>query len=173
MCCARATGRAKGFTLVEMLVVLAIMGILLGLVSTSVRPGARDVLRLEAERLAQLLDLAADESRITGKQLAWTSDGSAYRFWRLGPDDEWSPVRDSDELRARSLPQGMLIRALRTEAAGAQAQRRLEFSPGGQFLAYTIDVSYSGEGYTLSASPVGELQVAPSRGGAPDAIAPR
>ncbi len=168
---ARARDASKGFTLVEMLVVLAMMGIFLGLVSTAVRPGAQDQLRLEAERLAQLLDLAAEESRITGKSLAWTSDGPGYRFWRLGTDDEWSPLRDSDELRARILPEGMLVGALRTEAAGAPAQRRLEFSPGGQFLAYSIALSYAAGNYTISSSPVGELRVASGLGGSREANA--
>src|SRR5687767_11696413 len=75
-------GKASGFTLVEMLVVILIMGMLLGLVSAIARPSEREPLRLEAERLAQLLTLATAEARLTGKPVGWTSDGAGYRFAR-------------------------------------------------------------------------------------------
>ena len=54
----------RGFTLIEMLVVLMIMGLFLGLVSTITRPDERALLRLEAERLSQLLDFAAAEAQL-------------------------------------------------------------------------------------------------------------
>ena len=60
-----ATGQ-RGFTLIELLVVLLIMGIFVGLVSTITQPDDRALVRVEAERLAQLLDLAATKSRLTG-----------------------------------------------------------------------------------------------------------
>ncbi|MDP1716865.1 MAG: type II secretion system protein, partial [Burkholderiales bacterium] len=44
----------RGFTLIEMLVVMLIMGLLVGLVATITRPDDRALLRIEAERLAQL-----------------------------------------------------------------------------------------------------------------------
>ena len=58
-----AAGRTRGFTLIELLVVLMIMGLIVGLVSAIVRPDDRGQLRVEAERLAQLLDLAAATTR--------------------------------------------------------------------------------------------------------------
>lgn len=156
--------RVRGFTLIEMLVVLMIMGIFLGLIRANLRPSEQDLLRTEAERLAQLLDLAAEESRLTGKSLAWTADESGYRFWHRAGDNEWAEIRDSDLLRARSLPQGMTISDLRVEAMGPQKSMRLEFSPNGLMLAFTIDLSLGAEHYTVAASPVGDLRVAPGKG---------
>ena len=82
----------RGFTLLEMLVVVLIMGILAGTIGARMQPGDRDLLRVEAERLAQLLELAAQEARISGAAIVWTSDGSHYRFWRQGGDDEHRQV---------------------------------------------------------------------------------
>ena len=166
-------GRARGFTLVEMLVVLMIMGIFLGLVSTNLRPSGRDLLRVEAERLAQVLDLAAEESRFTGKSIAWTADESGYRFWRLGAENEWSEIRDSDLLRARRLPQGMTVSYLRVEAIRPQSFKRVEFSPGGAMLAFAIDLSLGSEHYAVAASPVGDLRVSPGRGKTYGEMAPQ
>ena len=68
------SGPSRGFTLIEMLVVLMIMGLFIGLVSTITRPDDRAVLQLEAERLSQLLDFAASEAQLSGKSIAWTAD---------------------------------------------------------------------------------------------------
>jgi general secretion pathway protein H len=160
----------RGFTLIEVLVVLLIMGLFVGLVSAIVRPDDRGLLRVETERLAQLLDLAAEESRLTGNSIAWTADGPGYRFWRMTGDArgfengfaQWSEIRDSDLLRARTLPQGMRISGLQVENSPAHGAMRLEFNPyGGTMLAYTIEMSLGAARYAVAASPIGEVRVVP------------
>lgn len=157
-------GVSRGFTLVEMLVVVLIMGILVGTISAKLQPGNSDLLRVEAERLAQLLELASQESRITGNAIVWTSDGSAYQFWRQGSDDAWSEIRDDDLLRLRKLPHGMVISQLRDEATRAQPTLRLEFSPDGSMSAFSMDLTLGTAHYGIAASPVGDLRIAPGQG---------
>ena len=158
----------RGFTLIEVLVVLLIMGLLVGLVSAIVRPDDRGLLRLEAERLAQLLDLAAAESRLTGNSAAWTADGPGYRFWRMSGDTEgaaqWSEISDNDLLRSRTLPQGMMISGLQLENRPAHGAMRLEFAPSGPALAFTIEMSLGAARNSVAASPIGELRVLPGEG---------
>jgi len=158
----------RGFTLIELLVVLLIMGLLVGLVSAIARPDDRGLLRLEAERLAQLLDLAAAESRLTGNSTAWTADGPGYRFWRMAGDAEgsaqWSEIRDNDLLRPRTLPQGMTISGLQVENMPARGAMRLEFAPYGPALSFTVEMSLGAARSAVAASPVGELRVLPGEG---------
>jgi general secretion pathway protein H len=160
-----ATGRTRGFTLIEVLVVLMIMGLFVGLVSAIVRPDDRGLLRVEAERLAQLLDLAAAESRLAGKSIAWTAEGHGYRFWLMtgdaGASVDWSEIRDTDLLRARTLPQGMMISGLEVENMRAHGAMRLEFAPYSQVLSFTIEMSLGAARYAVTASPIGELRVVP------------
>ena len=158
------TGKGRGFTLIEMLVVLMIMGLFVGLVSTITRPDDRAVLRLETERLSQLLDFAATEARLTGRSIAWTADESGYRFWRAGDDAGWSEIRDSELLRARTLPQGMAVSGFRVENMRPQGAMRLEFAPQGSSLAFTIGLSLGAEHYAVTGSPVGELRVVRGEG---------
>jgi general secretion pathway protein H len=154
----------RGFTLVEMLVVLMIMGLFLGLVTTITRPDDRALLRLEAERLTQLLDFAAAEAQLTGKSIAWTADGSGYRFWRLEEDSAWSEIRDSELLRARTLPEGMAVSGFRVENMRPQGAMRLEFAPQGSALAFTIGMSLGTERYSVAGSPVGDVRAVPGDG---------
>ena len=168
---ATAAAKVRGFTLMEVLVVLLIMGLCVGLASAIVRPDDRGLLRVEAERLAQLLDLAAVESRLTGNAIAWTADGDGYRFWRMTGDAGWSEVRDSDLLRARVLPQGMRISGLRIENMAARGLMRLEFAPHGATESYSIDLSLGAARYAVAASPIGEVQVVPGEGEASGGLA--
>jgi general secretion pathway protein H len=172
MRCNAAARRTRGFTLIEVLIVLLIMGLFVGLASAIVRPDDRGLLRVEAERLAQLLDLAAVESRLTGKSIAWTADRPGYRFWRMTGDAEesaqwsaqWSEIRDRDLLRARTLPQGMRISGLQLENMPAHGAMRLEFDPYGPALSFSMEMSLGAARYTVAASPVGELRVLPGEG---------
>ena len=136
----------RGFTLIELLVVLLVMGLCAGLVVGISQPDDRARLHVEAERLAQLLDLAALESRFIGKPVAWTAEATQYRFWRWRDDAGWSEARD-DSLRARSLLPGMTISAL-----------RIEFDPY-VTAAYEVQVSLGEARYVVAASPLGEVRV--------------
>ena len=146
-----------GFTLVELLVVLLVMGLAAGLIGTLARPGERALLRVEAERLAQLLDLAAVESRLTGKPIAWTADGARYQFWRWRDDAGWIEARDGP-LRTRDLPPGMAVSGLRIEAMQPPGGLRLEFGAHGS-LAYDFQMSLGQARYSIDASPIGEIRI--------------
>jgi general secretion pathway protein H len=158
----------RGFTLIEMLVVLMIMGLFVGLVSAITRPDDRAVLRLEAERLTQLLDFAATEAQLTGKTIAWTAEGSGYRFWRLGDEanSSWTEISDSEMLRARTLPQGIAVSGFRVENMRPRGSMRLEFAPQGSALAFTIAMSLGTERYAVAGSPVGDVRAVPGEGNA-------
>ena len=156
--------RSPGFTLIEMLVVLTIIGLFVGLVSAITLPDDRAVLKLEADRLAQLLDFAMTEARLTGKSVAWTADASGYRFWRSGDDAVWTEIHDSELLRARTLPQGVTVSDFRVENMRPQNAIRLEFTPQGSALAFTIGMSLGAARYAVTGSPVGEVRAQPGEG---------
>ena len=158
---APGTSSGRGFTLIELLVVMLIMGLIAGMIGVLARPDDRAVLRVEAERLSELLDLAATEARLTGKRVAWTAEAHAYRFWQLRADTGWTEIRD-DALRARSLPPGMALSGLQIEAMQPADGMRLEFSPQGA-LAYDFQISLGAERYTVAASPLGEVRIDASR----------
>lgn len=168
-----AVGNTRGFTLLEVLVVMLIMGLIVGLASAIVQPDDGGRLRVEADRLAQLLDLAASDARLTGSPMAWTADATGYRFWREGRDGEWSEARDSDLFRARTLPQGMVIAGLQIENTPARGSMRLEFAPYRSALSFNIELSLGAAHYTVSGDPVGEVSVVTGEGGSSGNFAQR
>ncbi len=156
--------RNRGFTLIEILIVLLIMGMCVGLASAIVRPDQQAALGVEAERLARLLDITIEESSFSGKSLAWTADKSGYRFWRLSKDNEWREIRDNDLLRARALPPGMTISSLEIENEASHGTMRLEFTPYNPLPSFSINMAFGNARHSIIASPIGELQVlAPER----------
>ncbi len=165
--------RRRGFTLIELLVVMSIMGLFIGLVAAIVRPDDRARLRVEAERLAQLFDLAAAQSRLTGRSIGWTSDGAGYRFWRISDDGAWAEIGAGDPLRARTLPDGISISNLRIETMPVRGDMRLVFAPGDFTPAFTLDMALGAARDTLAASPVGILRVRSGTQAADGEAAPR
>ena len=156
--------RGRGFTLIELMVVLLIMGLFAGLVTAVTRPDDRALLRVEAQRLAQLLDLAATKARLTGKSIAWTADGPGYRFWQYNVDTYWSEILDDESLRTRILPQGMMIAAMQVENMQTLEQMRLEFNPYGEPPAFNIELALGVERVTVAGSPVGDVRVLSDQG---------
>lgn len=167
------SAKRRGFTLVEMLVVLMVIGIFVGLVSVITLPDDRATLRLEAERLAQLLDFAAMEARLAGRSIAWTADDSSYRFWRAGTDASWTEIRDNDLLRARALPQGMVVSDFLVENSRPQGATRLEFHPHGTSVAFSIGISLGTSRVSVAGSPVGDVRVVLGDGTTSDDVALR
>ena len=152
----RALTPISGFTLLELLVVMLVMALAAGLIVAVAQPDERTHLRVEAERLAQLLDLAAEEARLTGSPVAWTADAAQYSFWRWSEVAGWSEARD--DLRPRSLRPGLSISDLRIEAMRTEGDPRLELNPHGA-LAYSFQISLGAERYVVAGSPLGEVRI--------------
>ncbi len=70
-----------GFSLLEVLIVLAIIGIITGTAGLSIRAvQAERGLQEDAHRLARLFELAQAEARKTGQAVRWEFTNEGYRF---------------------------------------------------------------------------------------------
>jgi general secretion pathway protein H len=97
-----------GMTLVEMLVVLAIIGIIAGTISLSIGAATRaPTVESEARRFAMRLQAAADNAMLGDRMVALTADKSAYSFATVSADGAipaGQPMIDP-----HSLPSGMVM----------------------------------------------------------------
>jgi general secretion pathway protein H len=101
-----------GFTLVEMLVVIVVLGIVTGLGVALVGPDERDVQAREARRFASALEYAAARAQWRNEALGVSADAHIVRYWRRTSDDRWTPIVDDDVLAAHALPDALDAAAL-------------------------------------------------------------
>jgi type II secretion system protein H len=90
-----------GYTLVELLVVIVVIGIMLSLVSLSIVPNPTARLHRDAERLEALFALAAEEAQLSSQPITWRGDEHGYGFYRR-VGEEWTPVASDGEFKLRA-----------------------------------------------------------------------
>jgi len=88
--------RRGGYTLLELLIVIAIIGIAAGVLTLSMRGNDSRRLTEEGERLAALFRMAQSEARVGGRPIRWQADLTGYRFSSTAGQDA-API--AEELR--------------------------------------------------------------------------
>lgn len=71
---------ARGFTLLELLVVISIMALAIAGVSVALRDNGKTALERDAARLAALLDAGRAKSRASGAAVRWVVTEQGFRF---------------------------------------------------------------------------------------------
>jgi type II secretion system protein H len=96
----------RGFTLVEILVVIVILGIAAGLAVVAIAPDERELSAREARRFAGALEYAAKRAQWRNEMLGVSAARRVVRYWRRDVvNDRWQVVDDDDVLRTRALPE--------------------------------------------------------------------
>ena len=80
-----SASRQRGFTLLELLVVVAIIAVATAGVSLSLRDTSQTALEREAQRLAVLFESARAQSRASGTAVIWRPTADGFRFEGLAP----------------------------------------------------------------------------------------
>ena len=88
--------RSTGFTILELLVVVAIVAMASAGVSLSLRDPSQVQLAREAERLVALLEAARARSQVSGVPLQWRLEETGFRFDGLDPAQLPKQWLDSD-----------------------------------------------------------------------------
>ena len=80
--------RARGFTLLELLVVISIMALATAGVGLAMRDSGSTLLEREAARLSALLESARAQSRGAGVPVRWRATPQGFRFEGLPPSGQ-------------------------------------------------------------------------------------
>ncbi|MES9965431.1 MAG: type II secretion system minor pseudopilin GspH [Candidatus Sedimenticola sp. 20ELBAFRAG] len=159
----RSNGQ-QGFTLLELLVVIVVMGVLLSMAAISM-PGDRrhDLVRDEARRLKALFSLARNEAQLEGRELGIVINTGGYHFVKL-EEEKWQPIKASTPFRARSMPNDMEIDVTPTDSQNTQQDAVkgpvLVFWSSGEVTPFELTVSIRDvAGYTLSGDAIGRFAI--------------
>ena len=164
----RATPGA-GFTLIEMMVVVVVIGIAATLAVVNLGgDSVRDLAR-EAKRLAGALEHAQALAQWQSETLGVSADGRSYRFWRRDGADLWTALTGDDVLAPRTLATGMTLVAQTYAGAPVPADAILPFRPGGRNEPYAFALASAAGHVVVAGDPIGRVRfaVVASDGGVP------
>lgn len=124
-----SVARYRGFTLIETLVVIAIIAVLSLMLVGVTTPGEATLVEREGRRLASLLELGLAEARASGRSIAWSPEGGGYAFWHKTDDGEWALFPDSSIYRRRSFEGKTELRSVQLDGRDLRTGERLELLP--------------------------------------------
>ncbi len=105
----------RGFTLIELVVVIVIVGVIAGTVALSVRGSGEREVENAARRAQALIRLACERALLGGRDIGFTPVRDGLRFGYFETDG-WRPLppgNQSDELRPRPLGRELALGAER------------------------------------------------------------
>ena len=153
--------RRAGFTLVEILVVIVILGIVAGLSLALVGPDERDVSAREARRFAGALEYAALRAQWRNEMLGVSADRKVLRYWRRDTgNDHWRSVDDDDVLRAHVLPDSIDAMALAYAGHGVASNAIVPLRASGRNEPFAFVLATPGFRTVIALDPLNRVSIA-------------
>lgn len=152
--------RACGFTLLEMLVVMLIIGLTLALVQVNFAPGENSGLRDEMLRLETVLATAQDEVTAGGRPLVLELTDTGYRFLQRS-GQEWQPISDG-VLAPHTLPDTVRWGAVALDGTRPPLPVRVTWQVGAAPPALELELRTQNLSERLSIDPLGRINHAAS-----------
>jgi type II secretion system protein H len=149
----------SGFTLIEILVVLAIVAIAAGVAVMVVGGDDRERAAREARRFASALEHAAARAQVRAETLGVSADGTAWRFWRRDDDGSWQPIGEDDVLAAHTLPEPLRLAATSYSGRPIEGSVILPLRPTGRNEPFTFELAARDGTLVLAADPLNRVSV--------------
>lgn len=154
----RPMRRDGGFTLVEIMVVMVIIGITLGMVSVNVLPSPRQDLQAEARRLSLLLQLARDEAIVRNRPITFEATPERYHFL-VRNETRWDLITNDDVLREREFKNAPLSLLLNPTSAGTIDPLRITFGREPVDKPFTLTLASGNNQVAIQADGIGHFTV--------------
>ncbi len=152
-----------GFTLLEILVVLILLGIILSVAVLSAGGGKERELEQEVQRIVRLIELAKEEAVLNRVELAIKFSPNAYEFLRQENED-WLPYSDHRLFRPRNLGEEYELRLLQDGISVSLQEKdaaRIMLLSSGEMTPFELYVGLfnSEQRFHLIGNALGEITV--------------
>ena len=158
-----SAGPRSGFTLIEMLVVVLVIGLASAIAIVNLGGDDRRRTEREATRLAGALEHLAALAQWKGETLGISAEGNAYRFWRRGAEGRWIAFRDDEVLASRDLPPALAVTPASYAGAPVAANAILPFRPSGRNEPYALLLASPAWSLVISGDPLNRVHIAALR----------
>jgi len=145
----------RGFTLVEILVVTAIVGVVLAVAAVNLFPSDDEVATREAGYLALSLERARDGAWFGGRPAAVSFGEAALRGWRLGTNRTWEPDAANDRALGEARVAAVLV-----DGEPLAAGQRLVFLADGFGVPFRVTLDVRGIRRVIEGDAAGSIVVA-------------
>ena len=155
----QAKQRASGFTLLEILVVVAILAIAAGLAVASLDRDERGTLDREARRFAGALEYAARRAELRHETLGVSAADGQWRFWLRAADGRWRALSEDEPLAPRALPESFTAAPLVYAGQPLTPQAIVPLRPSGRNEPFAFVLASPAFQAIVSADPLNRVAV--------------
>jgi general secretion pathway protein H len=149
---------SRGFTLLELLVVLVIVGITLGAVSFNAMPSERQVLQNDAQRVALLLQMAREEAIVRNGPIAFEAEADRYRFL-MREENTWQVLKQDELLREREFKHPPVTLSISPQPAAQTSPLRIIFGREPVDKPFVLTLAAGSSQATIHADGIGHFVV--------------
>lgn len=140
--------KTRGFTLVEVLVVLLVMSIVTVVAMLTIGRHDTRVMRSMAEELTQSFHLAEEQAMLAPAVLGFKAGPTTWQFYTLTNEAHptWEPLEDT-AFPVRSIPEGVVLswHMLGSTAREADNLPAIIFSNNGDVTPFELSISKRGQ----------------------------
>jgi len=135
--------KINGFTLIEIMVVMVIIGVILSFVTLSVgNDSLTRKMAQESQRLTYLLKLAHQEAVMKSQEMGLSFSKNGYEFYRF-QNEKWQLIQNNDKIfQARKIPSiiqvNLLISGQAVDMGDAKDSPQLLILSSGELTPFEI-----------------------------------
>jgi general secretion pathway protein H len=145
--------RPVGFTLIEVLLVVAITGIILAVAVVNLLPSGAQLARRDASALALAIEHSRDAAWFGGLPTAISVVQGQVRKWRLA-GNEWQPAAMEQRIEGE-----LAIVAMHVDGQAIPPGERMVFMPDGLGSSFRVAIDVRGHPWAIEGDASGSVRL--------------